>query len=78
MWWLILGGGLAALTAAAFAPAQKRRARPPRPSEPAEDPLDLLARDAPEALLRYGTSDTARYLDEQGRADELRGLGYRG
>jgi hypothetical protein len=77
MWWIILGGGIAALLAASFAPRSPARARPSRLIEPEEDPLDLLARDAPQALLRYATSETAAWLEEQGRGDELRGLGYR-
>jgi hypothetical protein len=59
------------------APRKKRAAPPPAIMDEDEDALDLLARDAPAALARYGTPEVAQMLEEQGRGDELRGLGYR-
>jgi hypothetical protein len=78
----ILGGGILLLIAAAAAPkAPPRKKRlPPSPPilEEEEDLMDLVARDAPGALNRYGTPEVAEWLEQQGRGDELRGLGYRG
>ncbi|WP_230279228.1 hypothetical protein [Croceicoccus sp. Ery15] len=51
-------------------------------SLPPTGPLPDAAQDdelwTVDALQKYGTPDTAADLYEQGRADELRGLGYRG
>jgi hypothetical protein len=81
--WIVLGF-LALLLLAAVAgkpPAARRKARRAAPPHEAvtgdEDALDLLARDAPAALARYGTPEVAQMLEEQGRGEELRGLGYR-
>ena len=60
--------------------ASRKRSRRKRPlaAAPAEEnPSDLAARDPVEALLRFGTPDTAEYLRETGRGDDLHGLGYR-
>lgn len=55
----------------------RRRMRPHAPAPAGEEPSDLAARDPVAALLRYGTPDTADYLRETGRGDDLHGLGYR-
>jgi hypothetical protein len=78
----ILGGGVLLLIAAAAAPRPtvRKKQGPPPPRlvhEDEEDIIDLVARDAPEALRRYGTPEVAEWLEQQGRGDELRGLGYR-
>lgn len=82
LFWIFIGLMLALLLLAivakpAASPAKQRRIVPV-PAPDGEDPLDLLDRDAPEALARYGTPETAAWLEAQGRGDELRGLGYRG
>lgn len=82
LFWILIGSGLAlALLGLAAAPASTVRKRSPRKRAPeaeeSEDPLDLLARDAPAALLRYGTPDDVEYLRQTGRGDDLHGLGYR-
>jgi len=76
-WWLIalLGGGVALLALRLWAgPAPKA---PPSPvieqDGGAQEPLWT-----PAALARLGTQETIADLVAQGRADELRGLGYRG
>ena len=51
--------------------------RPPAPEPAGEDRSDLASRDPVEALLRYGTPNTAAHLRETGRGDDLHGLGYR-
>ncbi len=80
--WILVGVlGLALLIALSGKPAPKpgkMRAAPPlETANEDEHALDLLARDAPAALARYGTPEAAQMLEEQGRGDELRGLGYR-
>lgn len=60
------------------APAPERRPGDTGEPEAPEDPLDLLERDAPGALARYGTPEVAEMLESQGRGHELRGLGYKG
>jgi hypothetical protein len=80
--WIGLGAVLAlSLAAMAAGPAPPPRRRAPRVAEPvaeeAENPLDLLARDAPSALLRHGTPEDVQYLREAGQGDDLHGLGYR-
>jgi len=79
--WIILGILAVLLVAglAAGSPAKPRqRAAPLLAEEDFETPLEMLERDAPGALARYGTAETAQWLIEQGRGDELHGLGYRG
>jgi hypothetical protein len=68
---------VAALAGPSASPKPSRRMRPPAPEPAGEDPSDLAARDPVEALLRYGTADTAQNLRETGRGDDLHGLGYR-
>lgn len=74
--WLLLAIPLVLMVAA----SARRSASPSlarRPVVEDEDPLELLARNAPQALARYGTPEVAEYLREQGRGDDLHGLGYR-
>ena len=67
---LVFGGALIAGFATPRRGASKRPAPPFPPDEE-----DLWT---PEALARLGTPDTVGELVAQGRADELRGLGYSG
>ena len=67
---LVFGGALVAGLATPRRPASKRRA----PAAP-PDEEELWT---PEALARLGTPETAADLVAQGRAEELRGLGYSG
>jgi hypothetical protein len=74
----VLALSLAAMAAGPAPPARRKSRHMAGPvHEEAEEPLDLLARDAPSALLRYGTPEDVQYLRETGRADDLPGLGYR-
>ena len=67
---LIFGGALLA----GFAMPRKR---PPRRAEPPASPQEEEFW-TPDALARLGTPETVADLVAQGRADELRGLGYSG
>jgi hypothetical protein len=50
----------------------------PKREMPMADPGEDEAPWAPDALARLGTPETVADLVAQGRADELRGLGYEG
>lgn len=65
---LVFGGGLVA----GFAAPRRPAARP----EPAPEQSEAEELWTPEALARLGTPETVAELVAQGRADELRGLGY--
>ena len=67
---LIFGGALLAGFAAPRRPGSKPPVAPPN-----SDEKELWT---PDALARLGTPDTVADLVAQGRADELRGLGYDG
>lgn len=56
--------------------ATPRRAASKRVEPP--EPLDEVELWTPDALARLGTPDAVADLVAQGRADELRGLGYEG
>ena len=78
MFWMLIGALMVLLLLrlwAGPAPARPADSRRPtiEPDAPADEPLWTA-----EALQKYGTPETAADLNEQGRADELRGLGYRG
>jgi hypothetical protein len=62
-----------ALLAGFTVPRKRSAPRVERSAPPQEE--DLWT---PEALARLGTPETVADLVAQGRADELRGLGYRG
>jgi hypothetical protein len=63
-----------ALVAGLAAPRKTPARRDPPPAPPAEED-ELWTADA---LARLGTPDTVADLVSEGRADELRGLGYEG
>lgn len=65
---LVFGGALVA----GFAAPRRPAARP----EPAPERSEAEELWTPEALARLGTPETVAELVAQGRADELRGLGY--
>jgi hypothetical protein len=67
---LIFGG---ALVASLVSPREATTRRAPPPAAPDEEELWT-----PDALARLGTPDTVADLVAEGRADELRGLGYTG
>ena len=78
MFWMLIGALMVLLLLRLWAgPAPARtadsRRRTIEPDAPADEALWTA-----EALQKYGTPETAADLIEQGRADELRGLGYRG
>ncbi len=69
---------VAVLIGAFFAPPTPRaRTKPIAPVEPTayDDPIALATSDPVEALLRYGTPETAEQLRAQGI--DLAALGYR-
>ncbi|NJC34777.1 hypothetical protein GGR88_002291 [Sphingomonas jejuensis] len=89
MMWALLAIILA-VTAAMILGTRSPNRMPPRAGDerfdpgvaddaPPEEPtIAALIRDNPvEALRRYGTSDDAARLIEEGRGDELKGLGWR-
>ena len=70
-------GGVLLVLRLAFGPARPERRSPaPLPDEVAlqDEPEPWTA----EALARHGTDTSIADLAAQGRADELRGLGYTG
>ena len=74
MWWIGLAGFFGAAVIAGLLSPRSPAGKTPAPSEPS--PNEELW--TPEALARLGTPETVADLAAQGRADELRGLGYRG
>ena len=76
-WWLIApfaGSGLLLALRLWAGPAPVKPRAPPADAPPLEDEELWTA----EALARLGTEATVADLVAQGRAEELRGLGYRG
>ncbi len=80
MFWLLIGAAVLFLLLRLWAGPV-----PPRPADSHQQAIDGEPEPAdddplwtPEALQKYGTPEMAEQLYEQGRADELRGLGYRG
>jgi hypothetical protein len=72
--WVIAGSVFAvAVLVGIAAPRKPAAKRDPSPLPPQEE--DLWTADA---LARLGTPETVADLVAQGRADELRGLGYSG
>ena len=77
-WWLItllVGGGLLLGLRVWLGPAD---AAPPTLDAAEEPRLDEPEPWEAEALARYGTETSIDQLIAEGRADELRGLGYKG
>lgn len=76
-WWLIalLGGGVTLLALRLWAGPAPKAPRPPIAERETGGEEQLWT---PDALARLGTPETVADLVAQGRADELRGLGYQG
>ena len=77
-WWLItllVGGGILLGLRLWLGPAD---AAPPALDKAEEPWLDESEPWEAEALARYGTETSIDQLVSEGRADELRGLGYQG
>ena len=80
-WWLIIllvGGGILLGLRLWLGPADEA---PPAPDAAEEPGTDAMYEPEPweaEALARYGTETSIDQLVSEGRADELRGLGYEG
>ena len=75
LFWIIIGVCVLLLVARLVVGPAPRKPRPSAPGRsPAEEPEPWTAT----ALAERGTPEAAEDLSRQGRADELRGLGYRG
>jgi hypothetical protein len=74
VWLIIAVSVVCALIAGMMSP----RSPAPKRQEPGIPPEEDEALWTPDALARLGTPDTVADLVAQGRADELRGLGYQG
>ncbi|NTZ43373.1 hypothetical protein G7A66_09815 [Altererythrobacter sp. SALINAS58] len=82
LFWMFIGAGVLLLILRLWVgPPDRTGARPARRRLPQDDrnaPGDEPDLWTVEAVQRYGTPDTAADLASEGRAGELRGLGYDG
>lgn len=78
LFWIFIGAGVLLLILRLWVGPPENSARRRLPPDDSLTPGDDPELWTVEAVQRYGTPDTVADLASQGRADELRGLGYDG